>query len=36
MRARSDGNDAVSHRRTADVAVETVLASVRKVLGNGR
>jgi heptosyltransferase-2 len=36
MRARSEGNDAVSHRRTADVAVETVLASVRKVLGNGR
>jgi heptosyltransferase-2 len=36
MRARSEGNDAVSHRRTADVAVETVLASVRKVLANGR
>ena len=25
-RARSEGNDAVRHRRTADVAVETVLA----------
>lgn len=36
LRARSEGNDAVSHRRTADVAVETVLASVRKVLANGR
>jgi heptosyltransferase-2 len=36
MRARVEGNDAVSHRRTGDVAVETVLASVRKVLANGR
>jgi heptosyltransferase-2 len=36
VRARSEGNDAVSHRRTADVAVETVLASVRKVLADGR
>jgi heptosyltransferase-2 len=36
MRARSEGNDAVSHRRTADVSVETVLASVRKVLANER
>jgi heptosyltransferase-2 len=36
LRARVEGNDAVSHRRTADVAVETVLASVRKVLANGR
>jgi len=35
-RARSAGNDAVSHRRTADVPVETVLASVRKVLANER
>ncbi|HEY1473405.1 MAG TPA: lipopolysaccharide heptosyltransferase II [Pseudolabrys sp.] len=35
-RARSEGNNAVRHRRTADVAVETVLASVRKVLRNGR
>jgi len=32
QRARNDGNDAVAHRRTADVAVETVLASVRDVL----
>ena len=32
-RARaSEGNDAVAHRRTADVAVETVLAAVREVL----
>jgi len=35
-RARNEGNDAVSHRRTADVPVETVLASVRKVLANER
>ena len=34
-RARSEGNDAVSHRGTADVAVETVLASVREVLRKG-
>jgi heptosyltransferase-2 len=32
QRARSEGNDAVRHRRTADVAVDTVLASVRDVL----
>ena len=31
-RARSEGNTAVAHRRTADVAVATVLAAVRKVL----
>ena len=31
-RARLIGNDAVSHRRTADVAVETVLKAVRDVL----
>jgi lipopolysaccharide heptosyltransferase II len=31
-RARSEGNDAVKHRRTADVAVETVRAAVRNVL----
>jgi heptosyltransferase-2 len=31
-RARSIGNDAVKHRRTADVAVETVLTAVRNVL----
>ncbi len=35
-RARSEGNDAVSHRRTADVAVETVLATVREALRKGR
>ncbi len=35
-RARMEGNDAVSHRRTADVAVETVLAAVRNVLTNSR
>jgi len=32
QRARTEGNDAVRHRRTADVAVETVLAAVRDVL----
>ena len=31
-RARVEGNDAVRHRRTADVTVESVLASVRAVL----
>jgi len=36
QRARLEGNDAVSHRRTADVAVETVLAAVRDVLGRGK
>jgi len=36
-RAREIGNDAVRHRRTADVAVETVLAAVHKALdGIGR
>jgi heptosyltransferase-2 len=35
-RARVEGNDAVRHRRTADVAVETVLAAVREVLHKGR
>ncbi len=35
-RARRIGNDAVAHRRTADVAVETVLASVREVLGQAK
>jgi heptosyltransferase-2 len=34
-RARTEGNDAVRHRSTADVAVETVLASVREVLRKG-
>ena len=33
--ARSEGNDAVRHRSTADVAVETVLASVREALQKG-
>ena len=33
QRARIEGNDAVARRRTADVAVETVLATVRDVLG---
>ena len=32
QRARTQGNPAVAHRRTADVAVETVLAAVRDVL----
>ncbi len=36
QRGRIEGNDAVSHRRTADVAVETVLAAVRNVLANSR
>jgi lipopolysaccharide heptosyltransferase II len=31
-RARAEGNDAVRHRRTADVAVASVLASVREIL----
>ena len=31
-----EGNDAVRHRRTADVAVETVLAAVREVLRKSR
>jgi heptosyltransferase-2 len=35
-RARSEGNDAVRHRRTADVAIETVLAAVREILRKGR
>jgi heptosyltransferase-2 len=34
-RARTEGNDAVAHRRTDDVTVETVLAAVRKALENG-
>ncbi len=33
-RARDEGNDAVRHRRTADVAVDTVLTAVREVLGD--
>ena len=35
-RARSEGNVAVRHRRTADVAVETVLATVRRVLAEAK
>jgi lipopolysaccharide heptosyltransferase II len=35
-RARIEGNDAVRHRRTADVTVETVLATVREVLRKGQ
>ena len=31
-RARLEGNGAVSHRRTDDVAVETVLTTVKQVL----
>jgi len=33
-RARAHGNDAVAHRRTDDVAVDTVLAAVRRVLNS--
>jgi lipopolysaccharide heptosyltransferase II len=35
-RARIDGNDAVRHRRTDDVAVETVLSTVRQVLEDAK
>ncbi|MFN3656999.1 MAG: lipopolysaccharide heptosyltransferase II [Pseudolabrys sp.] len=35
-RARREGNSAVRHRRTADVAVETVLAAVRAELQKGQ
>jgi heptosyltransferase-2 len=35
-RARIDGNEAVRHRRTDDVAIETVLASVRQVLAEAK
>jgi heptosyltransferase-2 len=35
-RARIDGNDAVRHRRTDDVAIKTVLASVRQVLAEAK
>jgi heptosyltransferase-2 len=35
-RARKDGNDAVAHRRTADVSVETVLETTRNVLAQPR
>jgi heptosyltransferase-2 len=36
LRARTEGNDAVAHHRTADVAVERVLAGVRNVLSQGK
>lgn len=36
QRARLEGNDAVAHRRTDDVAVATVLATVREVLGRSK
>ncbi len=35
-RARSEGNDAVRHRRTADVSVAAVRASLRAVLKNAK
>jgi heptosyltransferase-2 len=35
-KARTEGNDAVRHRRTEDVTVETVLATVRRVLADNR
>lgn len=35
-RARIEGNDAVSHRQTADVAVHSVLEAVRNVLASPR
>jgi heptosyltransferase-2 len=36
QRARIEGNAAVRHRRTDDVAVGEVLATVRRVLGEGK
>jgi heptosyltransferase-2 len=36
QRARTAGNAAVRHRRTDDVAVGEVLATVRRVLGEGK
>ena len=36
QRARIEGNDAMAHHRTADVAVDRVLAAVRKVLAEKR
>ncbi|MGB6793941.1 MAG: hypothetical protein WBE53_21350, partial [Pseudolabrys sp.] len=35
-RARAEGNNAVRHRRTDDVSVETVLTTVRRVLANAK
>ena len=34
LRARTEGNDAVRHRRTADVTVDNVLAAVRAALSH--
>jgi heptosyltransferase-2 len=36
VRARIEGNDAVRHRRTDEVAVETVLAAVRQILAEAK
>jgi heptosyltransferase-2 len=36
QRARIEGNDAVRHRRTDDVAVSDVLATVKRVLAEGK
>lgn len=36
QRARIEGNDAVRHRQTADVAVASVLAAVRAVVSRGK
>jgi heptosyltransferase-2 len=36
QRARTEGNDAVHHRQTADVAVHSVLEAVRNVLASPR
>ena len=36
VRARIEGNDAVRHRRTDDIAVETVLAAVRRALADAK
>jgi heptosyltransferase-2 len=35
-KARTDGNDAVRHRRTNDVSVETVLATARRILADAK
>jgi heptosyltransferase II len=35
-KARAEGNDAVRHRRTEDVMVETVLTTVRRVLADAK
>jgi heptosyltransferase-2 len=36
LRARTEGNDAVAHHKTADVAVHSVLEAVRNVLASPR